>query len=58
VIYLDSSVALANLLTEDRSPPESLWREPLISSRLVESEFRIGFMRTGLLYRMAMKCAP
>jgi len=38
VIYLDSSVALAHLLTEDRSPPDTLWREPLISSRLLEYE--------------------
>jgi len=38
VIYLDSSVALAHLLAEDRSPPERLWREPLIASRLLQYE--------------------
>lgn len=38
MIYLDSSVALAHLLAEDRSPPDRLWREPLISSRLIEYE--------------------
>jgi hypothetical protein len=38
LIYLDTSVALAHLLAEDRSPPEDLWREPLISSRLIECE--------------------
>jgi len=38
VIYLDTSVALAQLLTEDRAPPGSLWAEPLISSRLLEYE--------------------
>jgi hypothetical protein len=38
VIYLDTSVALAHLLAEDRSPPEKLWQEPLISSRLLEYE--------------------
>jgi hypothetical protein len=38
VIYLDTSVALAHLLAEDRSPPESLWQEPLIASRLLEYE--------------------
>lgn len=38
MIYLDSSVALAHLLAEDRTPPETLWREPLISSRLLEYE--------------------
>jgi len=38
VIYLDTSVALAQLLAEDRVPPERLWRESLISSRLLEYE--------------------
>jgi hypothetical protein len=38
VIYLDTSVALAYLLTEDRIPPESIWQESLISSRLLEYE--------------------
>jgi hypothetical protein len=35
---LDTSVALAQLLAEDRVPPESLWQESLISSRLIEYE--------------------
>ena len=38
MIYLDTSVALAHLLAEDRMPPEAIWREPLISSRLIEYE--------------------
>jgi predicted nucleic acid-binding protein len=38
LIYLDTSVALAQLLAEDRVPPESLWRETLVSSRLLEYE--------------------
>ena len=38
MIYLDASVALAHLLADDRSPPESLWREQLISSRLLQYE--------------------
>lgn len=38
MIYLDTSVAVAQLLVEDRRPPESLWGEPLISSRLLEYE--------------------
>ena len=38
MIYLDTSVALAHLLAEDRAPPERLWEEPLISSRLIECE--------------------
>ena len=38
MIYLDSSVALAHLLAEDRYPPDALWRQPLVSSRLLECE--------------------
>ena len=38
MIYLDSSVALAQLFGEGRAPPETLWAEPLISSRLLEYE--------------------
>jgi hypothetical protein len=38
VIYLDSSVALAHLLSEDRVPPASLWSQSLASSRLLEYE--------------------
>src|SRR5262249_1902060 len=38
LIYLDTSVALAQILAEDRVPPEALWQEPLISSRLIEYE--------------------
>lgn len=38
MIYLDTSVALAHLLAEDRSPPPALWAEPLVSSRLLTYE--------------------
>ena len=38
MIYLDSSVALAHLLAEDRSPPESIWSDRLVASRLLEYE--------------------
>jgi len=38
VIYLDSSVVLAQLLAEDRTPPETLWQETLVASRLLEYE--------------------
>ena len=38
MIYLDTSVALAQLLAEDRIPPQALWVEPLIASRLLEYE--------------------
>jgi predicted nucleic acid-binding protein len=38
VIYLDTSVALAELYAEDRRPPDALWRESLVASRLLEYE--------------------
>ena len=38
MIYLDSSVALAYLLAEDRFPRDELWDEQLVSSRLLECE--------------------
>lgn len=38
MIYLDTSVALAHLLGEDRHPPDALWQRPLVSSRLIEYE--------------------
>ena len=38
MIYLDTSVALAHVLTEDRSPTDALWEETLVSSRLLEYE--------------------
>jgi predicted nucleic acid-binding protein len=38
VIYLDTSVLLAHLLAEDRTPPVSLWTETLVASRLLEYE--------------------
>ena len=38
MIYIDSSVALAHLLAEPRSPPATLWREALVSSQLLEYE--------------------
>lgn len=38
MIYIDSSVVLAHLLAEIRRPPEHLWVESLVASRLVEYE--------------------
>ena len=38
MIYLDTSVALAQLLAEDRVPPARLWDQELVSSRLLEYE--------------------
>jgi uncharacterized protein len=37
-VYLDTSVALAQLLAEDRVPSPQLWTSLLISSRLFEYE--------------------
>jgi hypothetical protein len=48
MIYLDTSVALAHLLAEDRTPPETLWREPLIASRLLEYELWTRIHARGL----------
>lgn len=38
MIYVDTSVALAQLLAEDRRPPAAVWRETLVASRLLEYE--------------------
>jgi predicted nucleic acid-binding protein len=38
MIYLDTSVALAELLAEDRRPRQDLWNQTLVSSRLLEYE--------------------
>ena len=38
MIYLDTSVALAQLLAEDCRPPVSLWSQTLVASRLMEYE--------------------
>jgi len=48
VIYLDTSVALAHLLSEDRRPGDGLWEEPLVSSRLMEFELRVRVNARGL----------
>jgi hypothetical protein len=38
MIYLDASVALAQLFAADRRPPDTLWAEPFTSSRLLQYE--------------------
>jgi len=57
VIYLDSSVALAHLLGEDRSIGASVWEQPLISSRLLEYEVwnRIHARRLGRSHGEAVR---
>lgn len=48
MIYLDTSVALAQLFAEDRRPPVSLWSETLVSSRLLEYELWARVNARGL----------
>ena len=48
MIYVDTSVALAHLLAEDRSPPDTLWSESLVSSRLLEYELWTRLNARGL----------
>jgi hypothetical protein len=57
VIYLDTSVALAHLLAEDRHPPDALWHQTIVSSRLLEYELwtRIHARRLGKSHRDAVQ---
>ena len=48
MIYLDTSVALAHLLAEDRRPPDSLWQQHLAASRLLEYELWTRLHARGL----------
>jgi hypothetical protein len=48
VIYLDTSVALAQIFSESTAPPLALWRETLISSRLLEYEMWTRIHARGL----------
>lgn len=65
MIYLDSSVLIAQLLAEDRRPPAEMWSQSLASSRLLEYEVwtrvhargmgrRLGEAVRLLLARLAM----
>lgn len=38
MIYIDTSVGLAQLLAEDRHPPDDFWQRKLVTSRLFEYE--------------------
>ncbi len=38
MIYIDTSVALAQILAEDHHPSSSLWEQTLVTSRLLEYE--------------------
>ena len=46
--YVDSSVALAYLLVEERRPAVNFWQEVLIASRLVEYEVWCRLHARGL----------
>ena len=48
MIYLDTSVALAQLLAENRRPPDGFWQEALIASRLLEYELWTAITARGL----------
>ncbi len=48
MIYLDTSVALAHLLAEDRRPPDALWAQSLVASRLLEYELWVRLSARGL----------
>lgn len=49
MIYLDTSVALAHLLAEDRRPPVELWAEELVTSRLLEYELWVRLNARDLI---------
>ena len=46
--YVDSSAVLAHLLTEDRRPSPALWKEKLVSSRLLQYEVWVRLHSRGL----------
>ncbi len=48
MIYLDTSVALAHLLVEDTSPPDEIWDQQLVASRLLEYEAWTRINSAGL----------
>lgn len=48
MIYIDSSVLLADVLAEPRCPPATLWDEELASSRLLAYEVWNRIHVTGL----------
>ena len=55
MIYLDSSVALAHLLAEDRFPAEDLWRQQWYQAVFLNTRYGTGFMLAGSISRMAMQ---
>ena len=56
MIYLDSSVALAYLLAEDRVPPETYGSSNWYQAVSSNTRYGTGFMLAGSSARMAMQC--
>lgn len=48
MIYLDSSVALAEIFTEGRVPEDAFWLQTLVSSRLIAYEIWTRLHARGL----------
>ena len=48
MIYLDSSVAIATVFGERRQPPDRLWDNLLVASRLLEYEIIVRINARGL----------
>lgn len=48
MIYIETSVVLAQLLAEDRCPPENIWAATPVSSRLTEYEIWTRVHARGL----------
>ena len=48
MIYVETSVVVAQILAEDRCPPAGLWKETLVSSRLTQYEVWTRVLARGL----------
>jgi hypothetical protein len=48
MIYIDTSVMLAQLFYEQRLPPASFWQSPLVPSELLEYELMVRVHARGL----------
>jgi predicted nucleic acid-binding protein len=51
LIYVDSSVALAEVFGETRRPPREFWDLPLVASRLTDLEMRTRALASGVADR-------
>jgi uncharacterized protein len=57
LIYIDTSVVLAQILAEDRRPSAKIWTEPLVTSRLTEYEtwIRLNARKLGRSHGEALR---